>query len=295
MGTFYNILGSIMLSASVAAFMSTADSAMHATSSCLTLDFFYPCLQTRIEDEGRRDFIASAIGYLMSTLVAIFALWASQNDIPFGALLTIQNALLMVLTPGYCLGLCWKQTKTYAVLIGMVFSLVFTVSWQCLPSHGFDLPCQPSGYEWYGPIPYVHPSIFCLLINTIVVVVLSLIPGFPDSAIGMDRVVYPESDPKSSTFPMQLVAMDISQTGGPEVRPWYGKQRILFFAGLNLSWFLVPWYWAKDFSDDKPIEPIGDGPHFYPGWLITVILSCSCSPSSSSPWWSTTGVLKTTS
>jgi len=268
-GAFYNILGSLMLSASVAAFMSTADSALHAASACLTMDLFYPVLENCIPDATQRDKTASYIGYSMSTLVAILALIASQTNMSFSALITIQNALLMICTPGFVLGFLWKGIKPIPVLVGMVVSLITTIAWQCKHHEGQLGACQPTGIAWYGPIKGMHPAIFCFFLNMIIVVGGSFIPSMPNETFAADLVTFTgKDDPKVETFPMAMVGMDLSQTGGPKVRPWYFPQCIIWWFALLLTFFEIPWYWGPEYHENYEVKERD----YYPAWLVTAIM-----------------------
>merc|ERR1719433_853620 len=75
--TGYNIVGSAMLTASVCAFMSTADSAINAASSAVTLDWWEPFVECLSLNKQKKDTVLLWIGKFVSFVIAVFALLSS--------------------------------------------------------------------------------------------------------------------------------------------------------------------------------------------------------------------------
>jgi len=231
--TAYGILGSIMLTASAAAFMSTADSAINAASSLLTLDFIAPILPI---DFDRRSAIVLWGGKGMSIGIAVIVLFWSQVDMEMASLIELQGMILCQAVPAFLLGFFWLRVHPYSLLIGQAVGVFISLGYQC----GAD-NCLKSSVEvdWFGPITGLHPGFFALFINVLVASVGSFIsaPKMPDLGVAkFDRV---ELERFHDVFPERLLSLKADGTA----RPWnYFPWNILFFTAFILHCFSTPWY-----------------------------------------------------
>jgi len=244
----YNILGSMMLAASVAAFMSTADSAIHATSSLITMDIFKPIFKAQYYDckifgLASQESVLLFIGKLSSLCVAIFALFSSKVDMSLSALLVAQGAILSQIAPAFWLG--WYKTgvKAHAILLGMLAGITITFYFQCYEDDGEGYCNRHPAYSsWYGPIDGIHPGIFGFIVNVAIVLVVSMIPGKPLILCKIDGEPIPDSM--------------LAWSADGDKRPWRTMPWcFVWWGGCLLCCFTTPW-WKNDAWEEVP-EPFG--------------------------------------
>lgn len=244
----YNILGSLMLAASVAAFMSTADSAIHATSSLITMDIFKPIFKAQYYNCGcfgltSQESVLLFIGKVVSLCVALFALFSSKVDMSLSALLVAQGAILSQIAPAFWLG--WYKTgvKAHAVLLGMLAGITITIYFQCYEDDGNGYCVRHAAYSsWYEPISGIHPGIFGFMVNVATVIVVSMIPGKP---LVLCKIA---GDP----IPDSMLAW----VSDGVTRPWRSMPWcFVWWGGCLLCCFTTPW-WNNDAWTENA-EPLG--------------------------------------
>jgi len=256
----YNILGSIMLAASVAAFMSTADSAIHAASACITLDIFKPIFSHTHYACGpfgliKKDSLLLFVGKLVSLGVALFALFTSQVDMSLSALLIMQGAVLMQVAPAFWLGFYNTGVKASAVTLGMITGVVIAVYYQCSDTgpfpratyreigvNEFDEPGQcmrhPGYTNWFEPIDGIHPAIFGFIVNLAITIVFSFLPDFTMIRIAGEKL------------PTKFLAWDVDGTKRPwRNAPWC----FVYWGGAIFFLFTTPWW--KSAAWEEVAEP----------------------------------------
>lgn len=236
-GDGYNILGSIMITASVAAFMSTADSALHGFTCCLVLDlvkpygkiykyFFYT---NGVGEEEFTAFEVMSISKVVSIAFAILALMLSDTNFELGPLLTMQNAVLMQGFPAFFLGFIWKDVKPTPCILGLIFGVGYAMGVQCSTND-----CVQSGVEWYEPIEGIHPAVFGIFINFIIVIGGSL----TITHAGLD--IQPSFDKikEKNEFPEEWIGVNIE----PFSTPFHWPQNLILAVILLLNVFIIPWW-----------------------------------------------------
>lgn len=255
-GTGWNIFGSVIFTAALAAFMSTADSAINGASCCITLDLIRPYakyykypFKLMCGDGGHPQRYESfsewemmIISKVTSVIIAVGALFLNEwVDYELGALLTMQNAVLCQVFPAYFLGMVFDFIQPYAVLIGWAFGVVMTLVVQC--DNGQD-DCVRPPIGWYWPMYRVHPALFALGVNCCIAFVLSLL--FVIREVPMDKIK------SGHQFPKQLIGVNVTGTK----RPWHFPNCFILIAVLITAIFAIPWY--RDVEDGH-VEEFKDG------------------------------------
>lgn len=272
----YVLLGSIMVTASLAAFMSTADSAVNGFSACMTLDIVKPYpkfWKCGSDNPWTKDQIIS-IGRGISVVCALVAWAISELDIDMGALLTLQNSVLMQLFPAFFVGAVSRFPTNTSLISGILigWSIIFGI--QCgFRDKSHTSGCVSTGTSWYVPVKGVHPSLFAMVINFIVVFAVSAFQRFvikqPKLLTGFDAIE------ENHTFPDKFVGFNITGKGSrrPCHFPWIGCTLSL----LAVMLFVIPWYRDVD-GRGKTVEDFSLG---FPQWvrdglLVTGIFSIGC-------------------
>jgi len=258
------VLGTLMITASAAAFMSTADSGLIAASSLLTLDVW-----ARYVIDPMWDYFAEPIkgiffndkenlllilGKITSIALGITVLIVSDMDIELGPLFALQGGLLCQLVPAYCLGMLVPWVKPLPCVIGILVGIATTVGIQC--DNGTTGCVQPTG--WVGPVKEVAPGLLAMFINAAISLILSLEIWVGDQkcvlkpavfALGDWDKIEPDTQFAGPAFPKALIGLDLSKSGGPKVRPYYFPQIFLLAIVVFVQSFTTPWYapseWGK--------------------------------------------------
>jgi len=245
--TGYGILGSIMLTANAAAFMSTADSAINAASSLLTLDFISPAVPI---DFNRRNAIVLWGGKAMSICIAVIVLFWSQVDSEMASLIELQGMILCQVVPAFLLGFFNLRIHPYPLLAGQAVGVFISIGYQC----GTD-NCSKSSVDvdWFGPIPGLQPAFFALCLNLFVAAVGSFVfaQWIPDlEVVEFDRV---KLDGFRDAFPERLLSLKVDGTA----RPWNNfPYNILLAIAFILHCFTTPWWYnAAENSAGTTLPP----------------------------------------
>jgi hypothetical protein len=236
-GAGWNIFGSLIFTSSLAAFMSTADSAVNGATCCVCLDLVKPyakyykypfrCCMDQDRSQTWSQTEIKVISKLVSIIIAVGALLLNEYvDFEMGALLQMQNAVLCQLFPAYFLGMTTNFVQSYPVLVGWAFGMVCFLVVQC--DNVED--CNQSGVEWYWPIDRLHPAFFGLIVNF----TIALFGSF----LLQDRRLEWDTIKLDHEFPPELTGLNI--TGSK--RPWHWPYILILVPILILSFFSVPWY-----------------------------------------------------
>jgi len=234
--TAYGILGSIMLTANAAAFMSTADSAINAAASLLTLDFISPAVPI---DFDRRNAIVLWGGKAMSIGIAVIVLFWSQVDFEMASLIELQGMILCQAVPAFILGFFKLRMHPYPLLVGQAVGVFISIGYQCSTDN-----CSKSSVDvdWFGPIPGLQPGFFALCINFVVAAVGSfmLAQKIPDfNVVEFDRV---ELENFHEEFPERLLSLNADGKS----RPWNNfPYNILLLLAFILHCFTTPWWYTS--------------------------------------------------
>ncbi len=141
----------LFLSATIAAIMSTVDSALLSMSSIITKDFF-----TRFKP-GASQSELTKIGKLLSWIIMAVAVYlAITLPQTIWRLLEIKLELLIQVAPAIFLGLHMKKLNPKSVFWGMALGTIFAVSTMMANKLGVDIPTKPWG---------IHAGVWGLIIN----------------------------------------------------------------------------------------------------------------------------------
>jgi len=243
-GFGWNLFGSILFCSSLAAFMSTADSAINGASCCFSLDILqpFPHLWKCNSDATWTKQEMLTWSKVISVIVAVGALLTDKYvDYELGELLEMQNAVLSQVFPAYFFGMVLDFVQPYAVLIGWAFGVITTITVQC--DNGED-DCLRAGIDWYWPVENLHPSMFALLVNIGIVILLSLL--FEGRRFSWDEIK------PNHYYPNELIGLDITGT----TRPYHWPNLFIYVLILVASIFAVPWWQG---TEDGDIEAFTDG------------------------------------
>ena len=141
----------LFLSATIAAIMSTVDSALLSMSSIITKDFY-----TRLKP-GKSQAELTRLGKMLSWGIMAFSVYlAIVLPQTIWRLLEIKLELLIQVAPAIFLGLYFKKIKSTSVFWGMAIGTLFAVSTMVANKLGLDIPAKPWG---------IHAGVWGLLIN----------------------------------------------------------------------------------------------------------------------------------
>tara|TARA_B100001250_G_scaffold284802_1_gene246890 strand:- start:243 stop:878 length:636 start_codon:yes stop_codon:yes gene_type:complete len=151
----------LFLSATIAAIMSTVDSALLSMSSIITKDF-YSHYRPEIKEE-RLTQIGKIISWCVMAIAVYLAIVLPQT---IWRLLEIKLELLIQIAPPIFLGLFNNQIKAKSIFYGMLVGTLFALGVMISNKLGVDVSAKPWG---------IHAGVWGLLINIITVFVLERI------------------------------------------------------------------------------------------------------------------------
>jgi len=277
-GTGWNIFGSMIFTAALAAFMSTADSAINGASCCITLDLIQPYAKyykypfkmwcgdgghpQRYESFSEWEMLI--ISKVTSIIIAVGALFLNKwVDYELGALLTMQNAVLCQVFPAYFLGMTFDFIQPYAVLCGWIFGIITTIVVQCDNGQD-DCVRQSLDVDWYWPIENLHPSLFACAVNFCMSFGLSLV--FTGRELSFDKIK------SGHQFPQKLIGVNV--TGKGTIRPWHFPYCFIILATFLSSIFAIPWYRGVE---DGHVDTFKDGlPRYIRDGYVAAGISSFC-------------------
>ncbi|MBC8346568.1 MAG: sodium:solute symporter family protein [Candidatus Marinimicrobia bacterium] len=141
----------LFLSATIAAIMSTVDSALLSISSIITKDFFQKIKPKVSQSELTR--VGKILSWIIMGIAVYFAITLPQT---IWRLLEIKLELLIQVAPAIFLGLHIKILNSKSVFWGMVFGTTFAVSAMVSNKLGMDIPAKPWG---------IHAGVWGFIIN----------------------------------------------------------------------------------------------------------------------------------
>merc|ERR1719201_2439285 len=127
-GFLGRIFGSLMLSASLAAIMSTADSCLIAVSHMVTLDIIKPLMgdsETTAEETDKK--LLNFGRGVTCALALICAALAAAIDVNLSFMIQFQSAFLSQCFPAIVLGLYFQNLSEYSVLAGLIVGEISAV------------------------------------------------------------------------------------------------------------------------------------------------------------------------
>ena len=155
----------LFLSATIAAIMSTVDSALLSMSSIITKDFYKRFNPAKSQAELTR------LGKIISWIIMAFAVYlAIVLPQTIWRLLEIKLELLIQVSPAIFLGLYFKKIKSNSILWGMTIGTLFAVSVMVANKLGVDIPAKPWG---------IHAGVWGLIINLTIIFILEKIKRPP--------------------------------------------------------------------------------------------------------------------
>ena len=156
---FHRWLVVVLLSAVLAALMSTADSVLLSVSSMLTKDIYHRQINPSAS-EGKLTMIGKSVSWVVVTIMAAIAIYLNslENKPTLVKLMDMKFDMLMQLGPGFILGMHWRGMKPSAPFWGLVSGLTLV----------FALYPIGTLTNWG-----VHAGVFGLTLNLAVVVVIS--------------------------------------------------------------------------------------------------------------------------
>jgi SSS family solute:Na+ symporter len=151
----------LFLSATIAAIMSTVDSALLSMSSIITKDFYKRFRPAKSQAE------LTNIGKMISWAIMAFSVYlAIVLPQTIWRLLEIKLELLIQISPAIFLGLYYKKIKASSILWGMTFGTLFAVGTMVANKFGMDVSAKPWG---------IHAGVWGLIINLTIVFILEKI------------------------------------------------------------------------------------------------------------------------
>ncbi len=148
----------LFLSASLAAIMSTVDSALLTLASLFTQDFYKPLKKNATEKQltGMGKIFSWAIMALMTWIALILpqTIWW---------LIQLKLTYFIQIAPAILLGVAWKKLGGKPVLIGMIVGLSVTLLHTILVRLGVGIESKPWG---------IHAGVWALAINFITITIV---------------------------------------------------------------------------------------------------------------------------
>ena len=159
---FHRWLVVVLLSAVLAALMSTADSVLLSVSSMLTKDIYHRQINPAASEE-KLTMIGKSVSWVVVTIMAAIAIYLNslENKPTLVKLMDMKFDMLMQLGPGFILGMHWRGMKPSAPFWGLVSGLALV----------FALYPFGTLTNWG-----IHAGVFGLAFNLLVVVALSKWP-----------------------------------------------------------------------------------------------------------------------
>jgi len=141
----------LFLSATIAAIMSTVDSALLSISSIITKDVY-----SRFKPNASQSDLTKTGKLLSWGIMAVAVYLAITLPQTIWRLLEIKLELLIQVAPAIFLGLHLKKLNAKAVFLGMVLGTIFAVGTMVANKLGVDIPSKPWG---------IHAGVWGLIIN----------------------------------------------------------------------------------------------------------------------------------
>ena len=148
----------LFLSATIAAIMSTVDSALLSMSSIITKDFY-----ARLKPESTQAYLTKLGKIISWAIMGLSVYLAIVLPQTIWRLLEIKLELLIQVAPAFFLGLYLQKIKSSSILMGMTVGTIFAVGVMLANKLGMDIPAKPWG---------IHAGVWGLVINMGVVFIV---------------------------------------------------------------------------------------------------------------------------
>ena len=145
----------LFLSATIAAIMSTVDSALLSMSSIITKDFYTRLSPGKTQEELTK--VGKIISWGIMAIAVYFAIVLPQT---IWRLLEIKLELLIQISPAIFIGLYNNKVKGKSIFYGMLVGTVFSLIVMIANKQGFSIPAKPLG---------IHAGVWGLIINCAVI------------------------------------------------------------------------------------------------------------------------------
>ena len=155
---FGYVLTTIIISAVLAAMMSTADSALLSISSMITKDLYSRKLFPNAKEE-QLTMVGKYFSWVFLFLLVIVAI-ILQKNVSLVSLMDRKLDLLIQLSPAFILGIRWKKLLSWPVFIGIVIGVFISL---ILAFGNWDFVVR-------GKIWGFHPGIIGVIPNLIIAV-----------------------------------------------------------------------------------------------------------------------------
>ena len=152
----------VILSAVLAAMMSTADSALLSLSSMLTKDIFARCFLSKAS-EDQLTLIGKAFSWTVLLILVLLAVGLREKS-SLVQLLDRKLDLLIQIAPVFILGIRWKMLDGLAATIGLLTGIIIAL---------FLAFCDLS-FVQNGKIFGFHPGVVAIIPNLAITILLSL-------------------------------------------------------------------------------------------------------------------------
>ena len=152
----------LILSAILAAMMSTADSALLSLSSMLTKDVFANLFPQRLSEENLTH-LGKTLSCLMLALLVVLAIML-KDKASLVQLLDRKLDMLLQLVPVFIVGINWKKLDGWAVMAGLIVGVMSALI----------MAFGNLSFVVHGKIFGFHPGIIALIPNLSVTILLSL-------------------------------------------------------------------------------------------------------------------------
>ena len=148
----------LFLSATIAAIMSTVDSALLSMSSIITKDFY-----ARLRPDSSQAYL-TRLGKIVSWIIMAFSVYlAIALPQTIWRLLEIKLELLIQIAPAFYLGLYMHSIRSKSIYVGMVVGTIFAVGVMVANKLGAGIPAKPWG---------IHAGVLGLTLNIITVFIV---------------------------------------------------------------------------------------------------------------------------
>jgi hypothetical protein len=229
-GTIFT--GGIVLLGSLAAIMSTADSAIISCSNVVTIDlikgWLWPMCNGGVEPNTKQTMLVSKVA---SLIIVILGVVITNLNLDLSSLFVLQGALLCQATPAYILGLYHPTIMDGSINTGMVFgTIVFAV----LEFSGPDLK----------KAVMIGPGFVGLLSNVVITATTQIVLS------SMGKVATPDPDKLTNKEILRIMENNVNEPT---------KNPVLYVAWASI-WMLPPWVFP---SEGKASLLLG-----VPAWFI---------------------------
>ncbi len=116
----------VVLSAVVAAIMSTADSALLSIGSMVTKDIYKTYFRPEASPEHYLK-VGKVFGWVLMAFLILFAWVSIETESSIFLLIKLKVEFMIQLSPAFMLGVFWRRLPARAVLLGVVLGTAFTL------------------------------------------------------------------------------------------------------------------------------------------------------------------------